>query len=77
MDTGCTARRSSQSGVAFAPGDLVIRYVGGQPFFCTVVEVQIDENVRVSCNLWPSGYNALVKAQEVTLVSRGAMSMDV
>ena len=76
MDTGYAARRSSQSRVAFAPGDQVIRYVDGQPFFCTVVEVQLDENVRACCNLWPSGYSALVNAHEVTLVSRGAMSMD-
>lgn len=68
---------TTQSRVTFAPGDQVIRYVDGQPFFCTVVEVKPDESVRVSCNLWPSGYSALVKAHEVALVTRGGMTMDV
>ncbi len=63
--------------VTFAPGDQVIRYVDGQPFFCTVVEVETDERVRVSCNMWPSGYSALVKAQEVALVSRSGLPPEI
>ncbi len=62
--------------IAFAPGDQVIRYVDGQPFFCTIVEVEPDEQVRVSCNLWPSGYSAMVRTQEVTLVSRQGSPID-
>ena len=69
-------RETNRPRVTFAPGDQVIRYVDGQPFFCTVVEVKPDESVRVSCNLWPSGYSALVKAQEVALVSRSGMTME-
>jgi|WetSurMetagenome_2_1015567.scaffolds.fasta_scaffold1712561_1 hypothetical protein len=67
---------SSKTSMTFAPGDQVIRYVNGQPYFCTVVQVEQDEQVRVSCNLWPSGYSALVKPQDVALVSRGGMSAD-
>jgi hypothetical protein len=67
---------SNQTAITFAPGDQVIRYVNGQPYFCTVVQVEQDDQVRVSCNLWPSGYSALVKPQEVALVSRGEMSAD-
>jgi hypothetical protein len=60
----------------FAPGDQVIRYIDGQAFVCTVVQVEQDERVRVSCNMWPSGYSALVKPQDVALVSRGELSVD-
>lgn len=69
-------KSTQQTTVTFAPGDQVIRYVNGQPYFCTVVQVEQDAQVRVSCNLWPSGYSALVKPQEVALVSRGGMSGD-
>ena len=31
--------------VAFAPGDQVVHYVDGQPFFGTVVAVEADERV--------------------------------
>jgi hypothetical protein len=62
--------------ITFAPGDQVIRYIDGQPFFCTVVQIEQDERVRVSCNLWPSGYSALVKPQDVALVSRSGWSAD-
>jgi hypothetical protein len=62
--------------ISLAPGDQVIRYVDGQPFFCTIVEVEPDEQVRVSCNLWPSGYSAMVRTQEVTLVSRQGLPVD-
>jgi hypothetical protein len=61
----------------FAPGDQVIRYVDGQAFFCTVVQIEQDERVRVSCNLWPSGYSALVQPQDVALVSRGGMTTEL
>ena len=67
---------TNKSSVTFAPGDQVIRYINGQPFFCTVVQVEQDERVRVSCNLWPSGYSALVKPQEVALVSRSGVAAD-
>jgi hypothetical protein len=53
-------KQTKKPTVTFAPGDQVIRYVDGQPFFCTVVQIEQDERVRVSCNLWPSGYSALV-----------------
>jgi hypothetical protein len=76
MNTRYT-RPSNRPRTSLAPGDQVIRYVNGQPFFCTVVEVQPDESVRVSCNLWPSGYSALVQAQEVALVSRSGMPVDM
>ena len=66
-------RRTSTPSTTFAPGDQVIRYIDGQAFFCTVVQIEQDQQVRVSCNLWPSGYSALVKPQEVALVSRGGM----
>jgi hypothetical protein len=59
--------------VSFAPGDQVIRYIDGKPFVCTVVEVEEDDHVRVACNMWPSGYSAVVKPQEVALVSRRGM----
>ena len=62
--------------IAFAPGDQVIRYIDGQPFFCTVVQIEQDERVRVSCNMWPSGYSALVKPQDVALVSRSGWTAD-
>jgi hypothetical protein len=61
----------------FAPGDQVIRYIDGGAFFCTVVQVETDEQVRVSCNLWPSGYSALVNPQDVALVSRSGMTADL
>ena len=66
-------RSTNTPPITFAPGDQVIRYIDGQAFFCTVVQIEQDQQVRVSCNLWPSGYSALVKPQEVALVSRGGM----
>jgi hypothetical protein len=69
-------KSTTPSSVRFAPGDQVIRYVDGQAFFCTVVQVEQDDQVRVSCNQWPSGYSALVRPQDVALVSRGAMTTD-
>jgi hypothetical protein len=62
------------STITFAPGDQVIRYIDGQPYFCTVVQVEQDERVRVSCNMWPSGYSAVVRPQDVALVSRSGIS---
>ena len=52
----------------FAPGDQVIRYVNGEPCFCTVISVEDPERIRVSCASWPSGYSALVRPQDVVLV---------
>ncbi len=69
-------KTTSPSSVRFAPGDQVIRYMNGQAFFCTVVQVEQDDRVRVSCNLWPSGYSALVRPQDVALVSRSEMTTD-
>ncbi len=66
-------RTTNTPPTTFAPGDQVIRYVDGQAFFCTVVQIEQDQRVRVSCNLWPSGYSALVRPQEVALVSRVGM----
>jgi hypothetical protein len=60
--------------VSFAPGDQVIRYVNAQPFFCTVIEVQPDEQIRVNCSLWPSGYSAIVRPQEVALLARSGLA---
>ncbi len=59
-----------QPRIYFAPGDQVIRYCGGQPFFCTVMEVRGDDCLRVCCPLWPSGYSALVTGSELVLVAR-------
>jgi hypothetical protein len=70
-------KTTNRSSMRFAPGDQVIRYVDGQAFFCTVVQIEQDERVRVSCNLWPSGYSALVQPQDVALVSRGGMTTDL
>lgn len=67
-------RDTNKPSVMLAPGDQVLRYVGGQPFFCTVVEVEAGDRVRVRCNLWPAGYSALVTAQDVALVSRGGLT---
>jgi hypothetical protein len=61
--------RKDQPKVSFASGDHVLRYVDGQPFFCTVVDIESDERVRVACDLWPTGYSAIVKARDVALVS--------
>ena len=61
--------------VAFAPGDQVIRYVDGQTYICTVIEVPADDVVRVQCHCWPSGYSAVVKAHEVVLLARQGQSM--
>jgi hypothetical protein len=52
----------------FAPGDQVIRYVNGEPCFCTVISVEDTDRIRVSCASWPSGYSALVRPQDVVLV---------
>jgi hypothetical protein len=52
----------------FAPGDQVLRYVNGEPFFCTVISIEDQERIRVSCSSWPSGYSALVRPQDVVLV---------
>jgi hypothetical protein len=68
------AREANKPRVSLAPGDQVLRYVGGQPFFCTVVGIEGGGRVSVSCNLWPTGYSALVTVQDVALVSRGGMS---
>ncbi len=59
-----------QPRIYFAPGDQVIRYSGGQPFFCTVMEVRGDDCLRVCCPLWPSGYSALVTGRDLVLVAR-------
>ncbi len=67
-------KRSNSPIISFAPGDQVVRYSSGQPYFCTVIEVEPDDSLRVSCPLWPSGYCALVQAREVALVSRGGAS---
>jgi hypothetical protein len=69
-------KQTNTTTFTFAPGDQVIRYVDGQPYFCTVVQVEQDARVRVSCNLWPSGYSALVKPQDVALVSRVGLTPD-
>lgn len=61
-------RQSSASRYIFAPGDQVVRYVNGEPFFCTVISVEDRERIRVSCASWPSGYSALVRPQDVVLV---------
>ena len=63
--------------VSYAPGDHVIRYIDGQPFFCTVFEIEPDERVRVSCSLWPKGYSAVINSQEVALVSHGDAPLGV
>lgn len=68
MNTRFTQHASAPE-VNFAPGDEVVRYCGGQPFFCTVIEIRPDDCLRVSCPLWPKGYSALVTAQEVAFVS--------
>lgn len=52
-----------------APGDQVIRYVSGQIFFCTVIGVESDQKIRVSCQQWPSGYSALVDQRDLTVVN--------
>jgi hypothetical protein len=70
-------RTTNRAFVTFAPGDQVIRYIDGQAFFCTVVQIEPDDQVRVSCHLWPSGYSALVKPQDVALVSRSGMAADL
>ena len=49
----------------FAPGDLVVRYVNDEPFICLVVGVEDNQHVRVTCRAWPSGYTAVVQAQDV------------
>ncbi len=77
MSNGYAARRSDQPRVTLAPGDQVIRYIDGQAFVCTVIEVQADGLVRVRCHLWPCGYSALVKAHEVALVAHYGQSMDI
>jgi hypothetical protein len=61
-------RQSSVSRYIFAPGDQVVRYVNGEPFFCTVINVEDTDRIRVSCASWPSGYSALVRPQDVVLV---------
>lgn len=53
----------------FSPGDHVVRYLHGQPFFCTVISVEPDQKIRVSCAQWPAGYSALVASHEVIWVS--------
>ena len=73
---GRRARTTGAPRVSFAPGDQVIRYIDGKPYICTVVEVEADGHVRVSCNQWPNGYSAVVKPQDVTLVARGGMPAD-
>ena len=55
-----------------APGDEVARYVDGQPIFCTIVEVVNEDQVIIEAELWPAGYTALVRRQDVSLVSRKA-----
>jgi hypothetical protein len=52
-----------------APGDQVIRYVNGQPFFCTVISVERDQKIRVSCQQWPSGYSAMVDQTDLTALN--------
>ncbi len=69
--------KSSTPRVIYAPGDQVIRYVDGQPFFCTVIEVEPGEQVRVTCQLWPSGYSAIVNSREVALVAHGHDAMSL
>jgi hypothetical protein len=68
-------RRSSSAALAasqarlLAPGDQVIRYVNGQTFFCMVVSVERDQKIRVSCQLWPSGYTAIVDQRDLTIIN--------
>ena len=52
-----------------APGDQVIRYVNGHAFFCTVISVERDQKIRVSCQQWPHGYSAVVDQHDLTPVN--------
>ena len=64
-----TARPRPQTSLpprSFSPGDQVVRYVDGQPFVCTVIGVEADQKVRVSCIQWPAGYSAPVAPHELT-----------
>jgi len=65
MTTQAVPRPSRLGLLHFAPGDLVIRYMNGEPFVCMVVGVEGADQLRVTCKSWPSGYNALVPARDV------------
>ena len=76
MITTLTATRASthntQPQRPFSPGDQVVRYVDGQPYFCTVIGVEPDQKIRVNCRQWPAGYSALVAPQQLMWVAAAA-----
>ncbi len=61
--------------ISLAPGDQVIRYSGGEAFFCTVIQVDENGAVRVSCRQWPCGYTALVKPEYLVLVAHAGQGV--
>jgi len=54
---------------AFAPGDQVVRYVKGDPIYCTVIVVTHETQLLVRVDQWPAGYTAPVCTSDVALLS--------
>ena len=65
-----THRPDALTAERFTPGDWVVRYVNEERFVCLVVGVEGVDRLRVTCSAWPSGYNALVHAQDVVRLPR-------
>jgi hypothetical protein len=67
-----TSLRNTPPQRPFSPGDQVVRYVDGRPYFCTVIGIEADQKIRVSCLQWPAGYSALVAPQQLMWVAAAA-----
>jgi len=52
-----------------APGDQVVRYINGQPSFCTVISVERNQKIRVSCQLWSTHGTALVDQRDLVPIN--------
>jgi hypothetical protein len=60
---------SDSPNLHFAPGDQVVRYMGGKPLYCTVVVVIDEMQLLIKADAWPMGYTAPVHSSQVALVS--------
>jgi hypothetical protein len=72
FNTTQASQRKPQPQRPFSPGDQVVRYIDGQPYFCTVIGIEHDQKLRISCLQWPAGYSALVAPHQVMWVAAAA-----
>jgi hypothetical protein len=52
-----------------APGDQVMCYVSGRPFFCMVIGIELNHKVRIASQQWPSDQSAVVDQHDLAPIN--------